>query len=103
MNHIILKIVDNLTPKYKVFLIAGQEARDIQNKSNSDFNILEYSFENYTIMNNASLVITRAGASTLAEISALGKASILIPLPEAASDHQAANAKVYSSQNAAVV
>ena len=42
----------------------------------------------------ADLVICRAGATTVAELSAAGKASILIPFPYAADDHQAANARV---------
>lgn len=41
---------------------------------------------------SADLVITRAGASTIAELTAAGRASILIPLPSAMDDHQTANA-----------
>ncbi len=41
----------------------------------------------------ARLVIARAGASTLAELTALGLPSLLIPFPHAADDHQTANAK----------
>ncbi len=42
---------------------------------------------------NADLVICRSGAGTLAELAACGKASILIPLPTAADDHQRKNAE----------
>jgi UDP-N-acetylglucosamine--N-acetylmuramyl-(pentapeptide) pyrophosphoryl-undecaprenol N-acetylglucosamine transferase len=42
----------------------------------------------------ADLVICRAGATTVAELSNAGKASILIPFPYAADDHQTANARV---------
>jgi UDP-N-acetylglucosamine--N-acetylmuramyl-(pentapeptide) pyrophosphoryl-undecaprenol N-acetylglucosamine transferase len=41
----------------------------------------------------ADLVICRAGATTVAELAALGKAAILIPFPFAASSHQALNAR----------
>lgn len=41
----------------------------------------------------ADLIVCRAGASTLAEISAAGKASILVPYPHAADDHQMRNAR----------
>jgi UDP-N-acetylglucosamine--N-acetylmuramyl-(pentapeptide) pyrophosphoryl-undecaprenol N-acetylglucosamine transferase len=42
----------------------------------------------------ADLVICRAGATTVAELSAAGRAAILIPFPYAADDHQVANARV---------
>jgi UDP-N-acetylglucosamine--N-acetylmuramyl-(pentapeptide) pyrophosphoryl-undecaprenol N-acetylglucosamine transferase len=41
----------------------------------------------------ADLVICRAGATTVAEITALGKAAVLIPYPHAADDHQQRNAR----------
>jgi UDP-N-acetylglucosamine--N-acetylmuramyl-(pentapeptide) pyrophosphoryl-undecaprenol N-acetylglucosamine transferase len=40
----------------------------------------------------ASLVISRAGAGSLADISAMGRPAILVPYPSAADDHQTANA-----------
>jgi UDP-N-acetylglucosamine--N-acetylmuramyl-(pentapeptide) pyrophosphoryl-undecaprenol N-acetylglucosamine transferase len=42
---------------------------------------------------NARLVVCRAGASTLAELTALGVPSLLIPFPHAADDHQTKNAQ----------
>jgi UDP-N-acetylglucosamine--N-acetylmuramyl-(pentapeptide) pyrophosphoryl-undecaprenol N-acetylglucosamine transferase len=50
----------------------------------------------------ADLVLCRSGATTLAEISALGKASILVPYPFAAADHQARNAERVARAGAAV-
>jgi len=41
----------------------------------------------------AHLVIARAGASTIAELTAAGRPAILVPLPSATDDHQTANAK----------
>jgi UDP-N-acetylglucosamine--N-acetylmuramyl-(pentapeptide) pyrophosphoryl-undecaprenol N-acetylglucosamine transferase len=51
----------------------------------------------------AHLVICRAGASTLAELTACGKPSILIPYPYAADDHQRHNALALQQQGAAQV
>jgi len=41
----------------------------------------------------AHLVIARAGASTIAELTAAGRPAILVPLPSATDDHQTANAR----------
>lgn len=45
------------------------------------------------ILANSHLIISRAGASSIAELAAAGRAAILVPLPNAMDDHQAANAK----------
>jgi UDP-N-acetylglucosamine--N-acetylmuramyl-(pentapeptide) pyrophosphoryl-undecaprenol N-acetylglucosamine transferase len=41
---------------------------------------------------DADLVVARAGAATIAELTAIGRASVLVPFPFAADDHQAKNA-----------
>ena len=50
---------------------------------------------------NADIVICRAGATTCAELAAAGKASIMIPLPTAADDHQRKNAEAFERAGAA--
>lgn len=51
----------------------------------------------------ADLVLCRAGAMTIAELAAVGLASILVPFPTAADDHQTANARYLESRDAAVL
>ena len=51
----------------------------------------------------ADLVICRAGAVTVAELSAAGLASVLVPFPHAVDDHQTANARFLADQGAAVL
>jgi UDP-N-acetylglucosamine--N-acetylmuramyl-(pentapeptide) pyrophosphoryl-undecaprenol N-acetylglucosamine transferase len=51
----------------------------------------------------ADLIICRAGATTLAEITAAGKAALLVPLPTATDDHQRKNAEALASAGAAEV
>ena len=51
----------------------------------------------------ADLVLCRAGALTVAELTAAGVASVLVPLPHAIDDHQTANARWLSDNNAAVL
>ena len=52
---------------------------------------------------NADLVICRSGALTVAELSAAGVASVLVPFPHAVDDHQTTNARFLSDQAAAVL
>ncbi len=52
---------------------------------------------------DAQLVISRAGASTIAELTAIGRPSILIPYPSAMDDHQTANARPLADAGAAVL
>ena len=51
----------------------------------------------------ASLVICRAGASTLSELASVGRAAIFIPLPTAADNHQEKNARIFESNQSAWV
>jgi UDP-N-acetylglucosamine--N-acetylmuramyl-(pentapeptide) pyrophosphoryl-undecaprenol N-acetylglucosamine transferase len=51
----------------------------------------------------ADLVICRAGAVTVAELSAGGMASILVPFPHAVDDHQTANARFLAEHGAAIL
>lgn len=71
----------------------------------TEFNGLILSFvydmpEIYTI---SDLVVARAGACTLAELSDYEKASILVPFPYAAHNHQMKNARYYKKRGAAIV
>jgi UDP-N-acetylglucosamine--N-acetylmuramyl-(pentapeptide) pyrophosphoryl-undecaprenol N-acetylglucosamine transferase len=50
----------------------------------------------------ADVVVARAGAMTVAELCAWGKPSILVPLPSAAADHQAQNARALAEAGAAI-
>ena len=51
----------------------------------------------------AQLVVSRAGATTLAELAALGRPALLVPLPWATNDHQRRNAAVLAEAGAALV
>lgn len=66
-----------------------------------------FAFLDAPLLRNASrastLVVSRAGAGTMFEIAAWGLPSIMIPLPDAAQDHQRKNAYVYARTGAAAV
>jgi UDP-N-acetylglucosamine--N-acetylmuramyl-(pentapeptide) pyrophosphoryl-undecaprenol N-acetylglucosamine transferase len=57
----------------------------------------------YNYMARANVIISRSGASTLAEILAFGKPSILVPYPHATANHQEFNARVVQSAGASLV
>src|SRR5205085_1666189 len=48
----------------------------------------------------ADLVVCRAGASTIAELLAIGKPALLVPYPHAVYDHQRANARALAAEGA---
>lgn len=68
--------------------------------NNEHFIISEYIDNMYTCMCASDLIITRAGAMTLTELTAIGRASILIPYPYAAENHQYYNALTLQNANA---
>ena len=51
----------------------------------------------------ADLILARSGASTVAELAAAGKPSLLVPFPFAADDHQTRNAEVLAAADAAIM
>lgn len=65
--------------------------------------ILDYAYNMPKFLRVADLCVLRAGASTLSEITAMGKASILIPYPYAAANHQEVNARELEKNKAAKV
>lgn len=65
--------------------------------------LLPYIDDMATYMAAANLVVCRAGAMTLAEISRIGRASILIPSPYVAENHQEKNAIFYERRGASLL
>ncbi|MBR2028955.1 MAG: undecaprenyldiphospho-muramoylpentapeptide beta-N-acetylglucosaminyltransferase [Oscillospiraceae bacterium] len=63
----------------------------------------EYLYDIAKYMAAADIIICRCGALTIAELSCMGKASILIPSPNVAENHQFYNGKVLSDIDAAIL
>ena len=68
-----------------------------------DAEIIPYSEDIHALMKAAHLIISRAGASSAAEIISLKKPSVLVPYPHAADNHQYYNAKVLADGGCAVL
>ena len=65
--------------------------------------VREYIYDMATVMAAADLVLSRAGASTVSELTALGKPAVMVPSPYVTNDHQNKNASILARHGGAVV
>ncbi len=65
--------------------------------------VAAFSQEMPELMTRAHLIVCRAGASTLAELTAVGRAALLVPYPFAANNHQEFNARLLRDAGAAEI
>lgn len=68
-----------------------------------EIQLREYIYDMPTVMLAADLVLCRGGASTLAELTAIGKPAVIVPSPNVTNHHQEKNANVLANQGGAVV
>ena len=114
INEALLGIIENkLNKKYQIVWAAGQgnyenikqellnkkiNIEDIENTK-----ILPYIYNMQEVMEMSDLIVSRSGAMTITEISALGKPAIFIPFPFATENHQEYNARVLEKVDAAKI
>ena len=67
------------------------------------FDVVDYIYDMPLLMAAADIVLCRSGASTLAELTAIGKPAILVPSPNVVNNHQEKNARVLERGGGAVV
>ncbi len=82
---------------------AAEETAEYYKKEGIDVDVRPFIRDMAAAYGRASLVISRAGATTLAEITALGRPSILIPYPYAADNHQEKNASAMAEAGASIM
>ena len=109
MSDVVPAAVAELTQAHRARMFVTQQVRD------EDFARVRGAYDKLNIKNDvwrffedmpariaaSHLVIARAGASTIAELSVIGRPSILVPLPHALDQDQAANARVLAHAGAA--
>ena len=90
---------------YEILFITGKGSYDkvMENKYPSNVKIIPFYEGLPSLMKITDLMVTRAGASTLSEIIALGVPSIIIPSPFVANNHQYINALDLVNKNAAIM
>ena len=70
---------------------------------NVEYEMIEYLKDLTPLIGAADLVISRAGATSVSEITALGVPSILVPLPDSPGNHQEENARFLEKKGSAIV
>jgi UDP-N-acetylglucosamine--N-acetylmuramyl-(pentapeptide) pyrophosphoryl-undecaprenol N-acetylglucosamine transferase len=101
INRLIEEILPYLVGSHQVVHQTGKGKNTIQYKHRNYHPYELIPFDAYSaILKTAHLVIARAGLSTITELSAMGKAAILIPMPHT---HQEENAKILLEKHSAVV
>ncbi len=112
LNDVMCEVIPDMLDSGVVFIHGyGQNGKDVPEKlankgvdlKNENLMVSEYIFDMARYMAAADLVVSRAGASSLAEIKVLGKASYLIPYPYASENHQYHNALSLVNRDAAMV
>jgi UDP-N-acetylglucosamine--N-acetylmuramyl-(pentapeptide) pyrophosphoryl-undecaprenol N-acetylglucosamine transferase len=89
------------TTPYSVVQISGRRDFPRLSTANPRHRILEYVDDIGPYLAAAEVVVSRAGAGSLFDIAAAGKAAILIPFPYATGDHQLHNATYFTERGAA--
>ena len=102
----------NGEPDVRLFFITGrnhysQIRQEVEAKgitlNDHNIQIMEYTDNMHEYLSCADLVISRSGALTVSEITACGKASVLIPSPNVTGNHQYFNAKVVADKGGAII
>ncbi len=109
VNQAVLAVLDDLAgaaSRWQVLHLTGrldfeQVRREYEDRLPSAV-VLPFTTQMAEAIAAADLVISRAGASTLAELTAVGRASVLLPYPYHRDMHQAANASVLAEAGAAI-
>jgi UDP-N-acetylglucosamine--N-acetylmuramyl-(pentapeptide) pyrophosphoryl-undecaprenol N-acetylglucosamine transferase len=108
INRIVTEALDDLMPlKGRLRFIHQAGAKDsgwlatAYRERGFQANVLPFIVDMAAAYRAADLLICRAGATSIAEITAAGKAAILIPFPFAVNDHQTQNAEVLARAGAA--
>ncbi len=100
-----LEFLSDWRPRLRIIHLTGpadlEAVRETYDQANFTAQVMAFTPEIATYLTQAHLVVCRAGASTVAELTALGRAAILVPYPYAANQHQEKNARWLRDSQAA--
>lgn len=108
INDTVAMILDELIKEGSVALLSGaaqyDELRSLTPSDSSRYRLFDFVSEGiHDLLNAADIVVARAGATTLLELAALHKATVIIPNAYLTGGHQLKNAAAYEEKGAAVV
>lgn len=100
-----LPLLESRSEKLRIVHQTGEadfeKTREMYGRSRiDDHDVRPFISDMFVEFGNSDIVVCRAGATTCAELGAAGKASIMIPLPTAADDHQRKNAEAFERAGA---
>lgn len=106
INRAIVTLAPHLVDKIAILHITGQQNYDEVVRTAPEH--IDYIVKPFlpglgVALGAADVVVTRAGATTMVELAAMGKAVVIIPSPHLAGGHQLKNAAMYDKVGAAVV
>ncbi len=117
INEFVISNLDQILPEFQVFHQLGSANME-ETKRDIEYSLKDiapeikkrYRYAGFLdildlkyAMNGADVVLSRAGAGAISEISAFGKPAVLVPLEKSANGHQLANAYEYASNGGAIV
>ena len=90
---------------YEVIFVTGKAYYDEYKDIKTDINvkIVAYLDNMVDVLKNADIIVSRAGATSIAEITAIGIPSIIIPSPYLTNNHQIKNASVLENNKCSIV
>ena len=104
-NDAVADFIRETAGKYNVLFSTGERyyTEEIKELNSGRVKVEKYIHNMHEAMNAADIVIARAGAITVSELTALGKPSVLVPSPNVTDNHQEYNARALEKVGAAVV
>lgn len=109
LNRVVVEALPHLPPVETLRIVhqtgvrQHAEVQAAYEKSGRPAEVVEFLHDMVARLNSADLIVCRSGATTCAELTAAGKASVLIPFALAADDHQRTNARALADAGAAVM
>jgi len=113
MNQALLEMLKEGIDKFNLIAATGERYyKEFENelnkeginiKNSDNVRVVPYIYNMTELLGQADVIVGRAGAITVSEITALGKASVLIPSPNVAHNHQEYNARFLEKNGAARV